>query len=93
MNAFRLAREVGFDNINMDLIAGLDGDTFESFKNSIDCLIDLGPENITVHSLSMKRASTLNTTGQHNEIKLGAEASKMVDFSREVLTKSGIFSL
>ena len=74
----------------MDLIAGLPTDTFDSFKDTLDKILKLDPESVTVHSLSMKRASTLNTTGQHDEIKMGAEASKMVDYSREVLTKSGI---
>lgn len=90
VKAFNLAREIGFDNINMDLIAGLPTDTFDSFKDTLDKILKLDPESVTVHSLSMKRASTLNTTGQHDEIKMGAEASKMVDYSREVLTKSGI---
>ena len=90
VNAFNLARGLGFDNINMDLIAGLPTDNFESFKNTLEQLIELKPESITVHALSMKRASTLNTTGQHGEIKLGTEAAKMVDFSREILTQNGI---
>ena len=90
VNAFNLSRNLGFDNINMDLIAGLPTDNFESFKNALEQLIELKPESITVHALSMKRASTLNTTGQHGEIKLGTEAAKMVDFSREILTQNGI---
>ncbi len=88
--AFNLARKIGFDNINMDLIAGLPTDTSESFKGTLDQILKLNPESVTVHSLSMKRASTLNTSGQREEIKLGAEASKMVNYSREILTKSGI---
>ncbi len=88
--AFNLARNLGFDNINMDLIAGLPTDNFESFKNTLEQLIGLNPESITVHSLSMKRASTLNTTGQHGEIGFGSTAAKMVDFSREILTQNGI---
>ena len=88
--AFKLAREIGFDNINMDLIAGLPTDTLDSFKDTINQIVALNPESVTVHSLSMKRASTLNTTGQHSEIYSGFEASKMVEFSREVLTQNGI---
>ncbi len=90
VDAFNLAREIGFDNINMDLIAGLPTDDFESFKSTVKQLIDLNPESITVHSLSMKRASTLNTTGQHQEIEFGATAAKMVDYSREILTQNQI---
>ena len=46
VEAFRMARNAGFDNINMDFIAGLPGDTYESFSNSIDRAVDLSPENI-----------------------------------------------
>ena len=90
VQAFELARSIGFDNINMDLIAGLPSDTFESFKTTMQEILKLEPDSVTVHSLSMKRASTLNTTGQHDEIKAGSEAAKMVEFSRDVLSESGI---
>ncbi len=90
VNAFKLARKIGFDNINMDLIAGLPTDTFESFKATLDEILKLDPESVTVHSLSMKRASTLNTSGKHSEIKAGAAAAKMVNYSREILERNGI---
>ncbi len=83
--AFMLAREAGFDNINMDLIAGLPSDDFDSFKDTLKEILNLDPESVTVHSLSMKRASTLNTTGQHDEIKAGVEASKMVEYAQQML--------
>lgn len=57
--AYELAREIGFDSINMDLIAGLPTDTVEGFIRSIDRVCELSPENITVHSLSLKRAARL----------------------------------
>ncbi|MBR5473573.1 MAG: coproporphyrinogen dehydrogenase HemZ [Clostridia bacterium] len=88
--AFNLARKIGFDNINMDLIAVLPTDTFDSFKDTVYEILKLDPESVTIHSLSMKRASTLNTNGQHNEIHLGAQASKMVEFGRDILTQNGI---
>ena len=56
-DCFRIARELGIGNINMDLIAGLPGETAEMFKRSLDEVIALDPENITVHSLSIKRAA------------------------------------
>ena len=90
VEAFELARKVGFHNINMDLIAGLPSDTFESFKDTIDQILKLDPESVTVHSLSMKRASTLNTTGKHDEIKAGNIAAKMVNYSRQVFERNGI---
>ena len=89
--AFLLARECGFDNINTDLIAGLHGDTFESFKETVGRVLALDPESVTVHSLSMKRSSTFNVNGLFPEAQMGAEAAKMVNFARETLTKKGIF--
>ena len=89
--AFLLARECGFDNINTDLIAGLHGDTFESFKETVRRVLALDPESVTIHSLSMKRSSTLNVNGLFPEAKMGEEAAKMVNFARETLTGNGIF--
>jgi len=53
------ARTAGFDSINMDLIAGLPEDTVEGFEKSLRGCIELGAENITVHTLTLKRASNL----------------------------------
>lgn len=57
--SFDMARKAGFDNINMDLIAGLPGENVEMFKKSLDEVIELDPENITVHSMCIKRAADL----------------------------------
>lgn len=59
LDCFKTAREVGHKNINMDLIAGLPGDTVEGFEKSLNMAISLSPENITVHTLTLKRASNL----------------------------------
>ena len=59
IDCFAAARSVGHDNINMDLIAGLPGDTVEGFTHSLEQAIALDPENITVHTLTLKRASDL----------------------------------
>lgn len=88
--AFYLAREAGFDNINTDLIAGLDGDTFEGFKDSIKRILALSPESVTVHSLSVKRASNITRRGEMPDESTGCIAGKMVDFARETLQKSGL---
>ncbi len=62
-SAFGDAKDVGFDVINMDLIAGLPGETPEMFYKSIDECIKLNPENITVHCMCVKRAATLKRSG------------------------------
>lgn len=59
LDCFDTARKLGHNNINMDLIAGLPLDTVEGFSRSLAGVMDLGPENITVHTLTLKRASTL----------------------------------
>ncbi len=85
---YNLARETKFDVINMDLIAGLPTDTVEGFKNSIEKALSLNPENITVHTLSLKRSSTIVTEDE----KSGLDAtitSDMVEYANSRLTESG----
>jgi len=55
-----MAREVGFNNINMDLILGLPGETLEDVRNTMEQIKVLNPDNLTVHSLALKRAARLN---------------------------------
>lgn len=57
--AYPLAREAGFDCINTDLIAGLPGEDFPDFADSLDQVLELGADNITLHTLAVKRASRL----------------------------------
>ncbi len=59
-NAFMLARECGFDNINMDLIVGLPGEDKEKVAHTLDEVRALAPDSLTVHSLAVKRAARLN---------------------------------
>ena len=58
--AFSLARECGFDNINMDLIVGLPGENEEHIRRTMEEVASLSPDSLTVHSLAIKRASNLN---------------------------------
>lgn len=85
-NAFELARQCGFKNINTDLIAGLPSDSFESFKNSLDSVIKLSPESITLHTLCMKRASMLTNLGVTLDRKDAQTAKKMLDYAQNKLT-------
>ena len=90
VTAFNLARKCGHNNINMDLIAGLPSDTLESFKDTIYKILDLSPESVTVHSLSMKRSSTLNVKSLFPELQMGSIATDMVNFAYDKLTKANI---
>lgn len=85
IDAFHLARECGFDNINMDLIAGLKGDNYDSFANTLSKIIALSPESITIHTLSLKRSSTLNTENISINIDLKNETTDMMDYSQRSL--------
>ncbi len=58
-DCFNMARNMGFDNINMDLIVGLPGENVSDFKNTLKEIDMLDPDSITVHSLVIKRASRL----------------------------------
>ncbi len=60
VNAFKLARECGFDNINTDIILGLPGESAEDVRYTIEKIVELGPDSLTVHSLAVKRASALS---------------------------------
>ena len=72
--------------INMDLIAGLDGESFLDFKASLDKAIELSPDNITVHTLCIKKGSKLAET--ENRLA-GQEVEKMVDYANNALIDAG----
>lgn len=84
-DAFELARKCGFENINTDLIAGLPTDTPESFKNSLDSIVKLNAECITVHTLCMKRASRLTTEGVTLDLQQARDAREMLAYTQNIL--------
>ena len=87
VEAFAMAREKGFGNINTDLIAGLPTDTLESFEKTLDKAVALEPENITVHTLALKRSSTIVTEGKKtNSPTLTSDMLRLV---QQKLTKAG----
>lgn len=78
--AYNTAREIGIKDINTDLIAGLPGDTFQRFSASMDGIIALEPENITVHTFCVKRSAAWR---QSNVYSLrGGDAGKCVDYAQ-----------
>ncbi|MBQ7045606.1 MAG: coproporphyrinogen dehydrogenase HemZ [Clostridia bacterium] len=88
--AYKTAKQVGFKVINTDLIAGLPGDDFDSFKKTVDKIIQLDPENVTVHTLSLKRSSNMSANKLFPDKALGEEALKMVDYALKALKQAGI---
>ena len=89
LDAFALARQCGFDNINTDLIAGLPTDTPESFCRSLDTVMGLNAECVTVHTLCMKRAAHLTTEGKTLDRREAQDARQMLGYARQRLTEDG----
>lgn len=82
---YGLAKKYGFD-VNMDLIAGLPDESFEDFKRSIDAAVSLSPDNITVHTLSLKKGSILKE--KVDRLPEG-EIDKMINYSAYKLINEG----
>lgn len=85
VDAFLLARKLGFTDINMDLIAGLPADTYEGFADTLQRVIALQPDSITVHTLTLKRSADLYGSSQNTEI---SAIEKMVQFSAKLLPEN-----
>ena len=85
--ALQLVREVGGFDVNMDLIAGLPGDSAEGFRDTVEKVLALGAENITVHTLSLKKGSRITL----EEVPIpGADVvAAMLDFAGERLSAAG----
>lgn len=83
LDAYALAREVGFQSINMDLIAGLPRDSVHGFARSLEGVLALGPENITVHTLALKKGSGL--MDRPELLPSGEEVAQMVELSLSAL--------
>lgn len=87
-DAFHTARALGFDNINMDLIAGLPGEVFEDMQDTLEEIKRLAPDSLTVHSLAIKRAAKM---GQEEEkITVSKDTKEMVDEASRVANEMGL---
>ena len=80
---FFLARERGFDNINMDLILGLPGEDLEDVRYTFSEIENLSPDSLTVHTLAVKRASDLRGTLERFPLAASEEIEKMLDISAD----------
>ena len=88
-NSFKLAREVGFTNINMDFIIGLNGETLSDIKDSFTKVKEFVPESLTIHSLALKRAARLNTENKR-EIMDNDLMLSMIDVATETCNELGL---
>lgn len=87
VDALALVRECGSFEVNMDLIAGLPTDTAGGFSRTLDAVLSLAPENVTVHTLSLKRGSGLTLAGR--PLPEAGEVRAMLDEAMERLAGSG----
>lgn len=79
LNAFSLARECGFDNINMDIIAGLPCEDLSMMEHTLDVIKKLKPDSLTVHSLAIKRAARLNEKMDEYKDEINHDMDAMLD--------------
>jgi len=89
MRAFELAREAGIENINTDLIAGLPGDDYRGFSRSLDKIMALEPENITVHTFCVKKSAEILRLDTEIYKRNAEETVKAVDYSQVTLKNAG----
>ena len=88
LQAWDLVRRAGFPYANMDLIAGLPTDTPEGFRASLDQVLSLGPENVTVHTLALKKGSRL-TLEKNGALPAPEQVSAMLDYAWGALRAAG----
>lgn len=89
-NTFLLARECGFDNINMDLIIGLPGEDTEMIKGTLDEIRALEPDSLTIHSLAVKRAARLNLFKEKYQEMTIETNQEMIDMTMSCAYEMGM---
>lgn len=87
-DAFALARTFNFNSINMDLISGLPGDNAEKFRRTIDEVLAMSPDNITLHTLTVKHGANLAPMAQSIFAKT---VDEMNEYAYDEFAKAGYF--
>ena len=88
MDAYAMAREAGIRHINMDVIAGLPGETVEDFARTMAYAKELRPESLTVHTLAIKRSTRLHF--ENYRFPTGVEAARMVELGLQTARELGM---
>ena len=91
IESFQLARKLGFDNINMDLIMGLPEENIADVRHTMEVLQELDPDNITIHSLAIKRAARLNIYKERYEQMQMINTQEHMDVCADYCCKMGLF--
>ena len=87
--AFDMARSIWDGSVNADLIAGLPEESFDDFRNSLDRIIAYGADNITLHTLAVKRASRLKEIDEEFNYKDEELREQMLGYAEEALRTAG----
>lgn len=87
IECYHLAREIGFTDINMDVIAALPGEDFDLFRRTLSIIKELAPDSLTVHTLAIKRSSKLHEQKYQQDAKAVAD---MVSLGREAAHEMGM---
>lgn len=90
LNMYALAQDIGFDTINMDVIAGLPGETPEDFAETLRRIAAIRPANLTVHTLAVKRSSRLKEQIKQYPLPSAEDASRMVAMGEACATEMGM---
>lgn len=88
--SFQLARELGFDNINMDLIIGLPDESLEDVRQTMEVIKELHPDNLTVHSLAIKRAARLTIFKERYQNMQMLNTQEHMDLCEEYCRQMGL---
>ena len=87
IDAYELARSLGYTDINMDVIASLPGETYDMFAKTLDAIYNLRPDSLTVHTLAIKRSSKLHEQKYQQSER---DTARMVDLGRKVAHEMGM---
>lgn len=90
IEAYQMAREIGFDNINMDMIVGLPGEEIAEVKDTLQRIAELKPDNLTVHSLALKRAANLTQKRSEYESLIKGSTNEMLEEADRVAASMGL---
>lgn len=91
VKAFYMARDLGFDNINMDIICGLPGEDVAMFRDTLEKIKPMEPDSLTVHTMSIKRASRLTEEKENYNLETQyTQVSQMVDIAGEYAKEMGL---
>ncbi len=89
---YQMAREIGFENINMDLIAGLPGETVADMQDTLEQIEEMAPDSLTVHALAMKRASRMTQEKKRQGKTDGENDAKIAETLSEMIELAGVYA-